>query len=530
MTHIYLTGIELAEFRTFETLNIDLAPEPGVLIVHGSNGLGKSSLFDALEWTLTGDIDHFTSADGYEKFGNYLCRWGQGLSPTSSALTFSDGNRIKRELSGPNVKISTTSGISDITDYLRQPDWQQPIAALNRYLLLTHFLGQSSLSRLTHRKPGERFQILKEVSQSATLQKFGLALHGPGQTLPARAFTKRISQRQRDVADLTDLLSQEAELWSGAQVSGALDDGGAITLSAQIVTALENAWKRLLGSPSPFTWGSLPESGDLQSAIDQCSKHARQREFAVSEARRLLALHERHRKALAETSGASEETKREVDAVSAAVEAAKQEAGRRQATFSAALNPLTTARELHGAIIALSQADAARDKMRDDLEKAVTDLVAARSALNEAEQLVQRNERRIQLETRLSAELNVADQRLSLTRASINRGYQWLESANRIALTGAELHDLENRNSDIDDQIATASSNLATAQLAEGERREALRSIERSVGVLSAAVSTVATHLPSSAHNCPVCATHFESPGALFARAEAAAERLAPWS
>ena len=26
-----------------------MAAEPGVLIVHGSNGLGKSSLFDALE-------------------------------------------------------------------------------------------------------------------------------------------------------------------------------------------------------------------------------------------------------------------------------------------------------------------------------------------------------------------------------------------------------------------------------------------------------------------------------------------------
>src|SRR5688572_3326170 len=76
MTNVYLTGIQLSEFRAFEQLQIDIAAEPGVLIVHGSNGLGKSSLLDALEWTLTGDIDHFTSVDGYEKFGNYLCRWG----------------------------------------------------------------------------------------------------------------------------------------------------------------------------------------------------------------------------------------------------------------------------------------------------------------------------------------------------------------------------------------------------------------------------------------------------------------------
>ena len=175
MTRTYLARIELSEFRTFESLQIDLAPRPGILIVHGSNGLGKSSLFDALEWTLTGDINQFTSVDGYERFGNYLCRWGDGSNRTSSALLFSDGGRIERQLEGRNAKVSEFSGVTDIAEYLRLPNWEAPISSLSRYLLLTHFLGQSSRSRFTYREPGERLDMLKAVSQSAALQKFGLA-------------------------------------------------------------------------------------------------------------------------------------------------------------------------------------------------------------------------------------------------------------------------------------------------------------------------------------------------------------------
>jgi len=49
MSATYLSRIELQEFRSFSKLVIDLPPQPGVLIVHGSNGLGKSSLFDGIE-------------------------------------------------------------------------------------------------------------------------------------------------------------------------------------------------------------------------------------------------------------------------------------------------------------------------------------------------------------------------------------------------------------------------------------------------------------------------------------------------
>jgi exonuclease SbcC len=57
MSNVYLTRIRLEQYRSFRNLDIRLPDGPGVLVVHGSNGIGKSSLFDGLEWALTDSID-----------------------------------------------------------------------------------------------------------------------------------------------------------------------------------------------------------------------------------------------------------------------------------------------------------------------------------------------------------------------------------------------------------------------------------------------------------------------------------------
>lgn len=44
-------------------LDVELDDGPGVLIVQGPNGLGKSSLFHGLEWLLTDQVEHFRLID-----------------------------------------------------------------------------------------------------------------------------------------------------------------------------------------------------------------------------------------------------------------------------------------------------------------------------------------------------------------------------------------------------------------------------------------------------------------------------------
>src|ERR1700733_8603950 len=59
MSDLYLTKIVIQDFRTFGKLDLNLPPSPGITLVVGPNGLGKSSFFDSIEWALTGTIRRF---------------------------------------------------------------------------------------------------------------------------------------------------------------------------------------------------------------------------------------------------------------------------------------------------------------------------------------------------------------------------------------------------------------------------------------------------------------------------------------
>ena len=76
MGDLYLTRLTLAEFRTFSKLEIELPDGPCVLLVTGPNGLGKSTLFDGLEWCLAGEIDRFHATARGITAEQYLRRWG----------------------------------------------------------------------------------------------------------------------------------------------------------------------------------------------------------------------------------------------------------------------------------------------------------------------------------------------------------------------------------------------------------------------------------------------------------------------
>lgn len=529
MTPLYLTRIELSDFRTFAQLDVTLAPRAGVLIVHGSNGLGKSSLFDALEWTLTDEIDHFRQTSGYAKFGSYLSRHGDRNGPTSAALTFSDDNRIERQLATIESTSSTLKAtVDDITEFLRRSDWDNPISNLNRYLLLTHFLGQSTLSRLTHRHPTDRFQILEEVSRSADLQRFGVALHGPGNTIPARAFAARINSLRKSADELKTILDQEAETWAGAQVSGALDDVAAAALARESGNDLLAAWPLISRDPLPENWNGLGEVSTLQAALDLSEEEVRSRGFAVTEAQRLLALRQQHQAALAGPDRAAEQAGRDVAAATQAVENARSMLAGRQEALDAALASFSAAREDYSWHTDLRQAWETLEQARALETRMAALLGVADSDLAHADAAVERRQRLVQIETRLQAEIERIDGALSATADSREAAQQWLAHDDAATLAAAELQQREAGNPLLGDEIVSAEAKLAAAQASATEAEHMLALVESSVEALSAAISSIVEHLPDDMDHCPVCDTKFGEPAELHARARAAATRLAP--
>lgn len=529
MTPLYLTRIDLLEFRTFARLEVELEPRPGILIVHGSNGLGKSSLFDAIEWTLTDEIDHFSQTSGYEKVGKYLCRHGKKAGPTSAALTFSDDSRIERQLATIDSRKSTLKGtVEDITDFLRRPDWANPISRLDRYLLLTHVLGQSTLSRLSNRKSSDRFQILEEVSKSAELQRFGNSLHGPGTTLAARAYASRIAILQKDSADLKAALESEAEAWDGAQLSGALDDASDAALSKSISADLETAWSLISREAWPDLQADLADPNALQDAIERTEGQARTRDFAITEARRLLGLRQQYETALAGPAQAAVKVEQDIEAAAQAVNWGRDELALKQQALDEALRSLTDARERHGQYNALLEARLGLEQARQRVARTKEDLDAAKRSFAEASATAERLQRLAQIETRIRGEIANFDIALSVNTDIREAVQKWLVHDDAIALAAATLTDIEAANPTLAEDLTAAERELAEARTAEAESRQLLELVQASVESLSVAVSSVAAHLPEDVERCPVCDTQFDEATELKARADAAAARLAP--
>ncbi|MGU3543376.1 AAA family ATPase [Methylobacterium sp. A52T] len=521
---LYLTRIELAQFRSFAELGIDLPAEPGVLIVHGSNGLGKSSLFDALEWTLTDAIDHFQPATGYDKVGAYLCRWRSEPGPTSSAMRFSDGSLIERRLTSYQAHTSQLAGtVDDVVGFLRSPAWTQPITAINRYLLLTHFLGQSTLSRLTHRKSEERFEILKEAAQSADLEAFGTALHGKGSTLAARAFNKRINELAQAAEELRRQLKQEAELWAAAQASGALDETSALTLARQVVQTLDRtAITAVAVAPAGVDIAALSQ------ATQTAARNIRERSEAIAKARLLLEERSRHDISLAEITAAMGEADREAESARSAAELAQERTIALRAVQEKAFSELSASRASHRRLVDLQQSGQTLDRLRETKRTLLRELAMAEEVVTAVDLAVQRWRRRQQIAAGIDAEIAAIDHEISIERNRLELATRWLERHRRIGDLLAGAASLTTEHPRMDTEVAELEAAAYAKSEAVRIEEDLLTRLRETVGSMTAAVTMIAASLPEGTCDCPVCATSFDDAEALRRRATTAAERLAP--
>jgi len=530
MTPLYLKHIALRQFRSFARLEINLPAEPGVLIVHGSNGLGKSSLFDALEWALSDRIDHFRDANGVNKPGTYLCRWREGdPGPTDVKMMFSDGNLLERSLLSASSTTSQLGGsVTDITAFLRAPTWQQPISEIQRYLLLTHFLGQSTLSRLTHRKSTERFDILKEAAQSTSIEAVANSFHGQGNNTVVRAYARQVEALEAEAKSMGDLLEQEATLWAESQISGAIDDTGVGIISRRIMTQLARA--HLVDQTSSDSLGVKVASTieEVQSTADEIERECLAAEAQLEEARRLHIERQRGLVEIAEVVASRTNTQTRLDEIGSNLEMARKRQGeRREAviTHQAALSAASTAvSHLRG----LRDARALVAKQAGEHRDSVAARHAAEQAKAEAESDIALAERRTQILQRVNFEIGQCGQEIERLRTSMAAIEQAIGCEARIRDQSHVLSQLVVAHPDINQAVECAEEAAAAAIAGMGVQSTVVEGLRHTVDAMSNAIATIAIRLPADACDCPLCATHFDSASVLQARVSTAAQRLAP--
>lgn len=530
MTQLYLKHVALRQFRSFATLDVELPAQPSVFIVHGSNGLGKSSLFDALEWALSDGIDHFRDANGVNKPGTYLCRWREREpGPTSATMTFSDDSTIERSLlSAKSVKSQLGGNVPDITAFLRAPAWQQRISELQRYLLLTHFLGQSTLSRLTYRKSSERFDILKEAAQSTAIEAIANALHGQGNTTVVRAYARQIETLEREAKSLGDLLEQEAALWAEAQIAGAIDEVSAGLEARRISEQLAGA--QLNDDDASDTLGlqTEPTIERLQAMADRIERECLAAENRLEDAWRLHGERQRAFADIAEVGASRTATQTRLDALARELEHARKLQSDRRRDVADAQDAVVGATTAVSRLRALRDARALVARLATEHRDSAAARAAAELAKVTAERDVTLAERRRQILQRVNGEVAQCDEEIDGLRDSMAAVDQAIACEARIRDRSSALARLETINPNIDQAVQSAEETMAAAADSVSAQAAVVKNLRDTVDTMSSAIASIAAHLPADACDCPLCATHFDSASALQARVSTAAQRLAP--
>jgi DNA repair exonuclease SbcCD ATPase subunit len=509
MSDLYLTKIAINDFRTFGKLDLDLPPAPGITLVVGPNGLGKSSFFDSIEWALTGTIRRF---EEYLKKKlpeeAYLTRRGAPEDSHNVSLNF--GNHVV--FRDANIEPETDS----VIELLRSRVWGSPIQDLSLYLAFTHFLGQASNQRFTSRGREEQWSAVKGPSGIDRLEEVRNALSGRA---TVNAFNRRIERDSKEVEECKErltswqvLMARAATLHQIADAAGALSIGDVL----EDVARLES--RGALLSDEGLARSAFPSTPRSQG-IDRLSALRRSLEAARgAREQRLVVI-----SGLVQTTNEYSAIRKAADAGSPAVDLAK-----------AAVDQLTEARlDLTRAIAKKQEAvrktrtDLSTQQNRlallkratadyQSLEENQTVLKATEEELGQTERslnrlLKEQAELRAEIDSGRLLEATLTAAMSTLERTNVfSRRVREVEAATERYQESERLADQARRNSAalveqrevLRQRIDALEDELASAQV------EVTRASER-VSEILAAISMIAVHISETDTECPLCHSEF---------------------
>lgn len=163
MSDVYLEKLKIKGFRSYKSeTDVTFSAGPGLTVIVGPNGLGKSTLFDAIEWGLTGELRRLNGMDAKatEK------KAALGKKPEVQ-LWFSDSAHVYRSLTTGTIN---KVGVTKIEDWLTAEQWRG-VSSIADCLQLTHFLGQSSRQMFVHLDGKQRWGLLEGPAGLQSLWK-----------------------------------------------------------------------------------------------------------------------------------------------------------------------------------------------------------------------------------------------------------------------------------------------------------------------------------------------------------------------
>lgn len=156
--YIKFKELELLNFRSFKDRHNFSFSDKGITIINGNNGSGKSSLIEAMYWTLTGKL---------VKQGKIDSAISEGCKNMATSLLISKGEEQVRIVRSYGSKKSLQLYINDVAStHLHKKDIQESIYSLlnitENSISNTLFFNQNS-KRLLDASQTERKNVLSEL-------------------------------------------------------------------------------------------------------------------------------------------------------------------------------------------------------------------------------------------------------------------------------------------------------------------------------------------------------------------------------
>ena len=217
---LFLKHIGIPSFRNYICdFKLDIPDEPGLTVLVGANGLGKSSILHAVEWGLTGKVERLEKTEATAK---------QKLTAVGDSsvvkLIFSDGFTIDRNLN------SIDSNFSALDDAIRKrlihESWSN-LSDLVASLQFTHFRGQCALQHFSNQDGKERYRRLEGVSRIGQLisiqQKLERRKTSDAFKNVKNSIEEKINALKETHNRFTELLNQKETLASLANAEMAME-------------------------------------------------------------------------------------------------------------------------------------------------------------------------------------------------------------------------------------------------------------------------------------------------------------------
>lgn len=521
MSELLLSSVLFSDFRTFGTFEAEIVPAPGLTLLVGTNGLGKSSFFDALEWSLTGEVRRFKDYMGPADQGRYLTRRGAPAGNHCVTLEFSDGSTVER---GRRTKPLARQ----VIDLLKKPAWTAQIEDIGTYLAFTHFLGQAAQQRFTSRDRSEQWASLKGPSGIDRLDEVRNGLRGRATEM---AFNRRI-QREKDAVAV---IERQLAVWQAsrarlvrlrdaAEAAGAMPAVAFERRLASLVTEVTTRAPDYRDDPAAPPGDRLAAVGEAVEALRREAASRRSLLQSLTDTPQRYAVQlagvSPDDPALDAATAASASAATEVIAATAATTAVREllaDVNRRVANIEAEISRLDAARS---DLEAGARAAAEAASTNDELEALRAELAHVRSELEAIQAELAAIDDRAGTIARLTAALAQADGLAILadglpalrSKVTMSAAVQ-LQTEQAAAAARSQLANLIPERNQISSDLEAARAEL-----------EAARS---HASAMAAAVAAIASHLHDDDTDCPVCRTHFQ-PGQLRRLAEEAANAQDP--